>query len=485
VDRNRLGILLLAAVVVAIAIIVITYGAWRPKPTIVTDRLCEYVRDQEQMNCVAVVAADEFVHPGAIVAFQPSSAPSTDKVPLPVADVFGSGCLVPGASPEFTAQASKPIDVSIPELNYETNGALEVGADVEIPELYGATIKAGPRWSNVQKVTLSADKAWITQLDENLAIKAVQSCSFSIACVNRIQAQQYRVIATSLVTQGLGYKFFDSSGAVISLDAAAKSEEFTASLGGNSDLKSTTDATLKASAPRVVGVRLLPADIFKSQPVCEQSVLLSASGSATVSIDGGNTRGSFGGLKTEQKPINETAHLAANGAEKSECKDDFERKISGADATALVASKGDGALRFTYDIAAAGGHFVTAAGCPLGQVVGKTGHDTSATAAADLVGTISVLVRSDESPNLQVTWNDMPPDGATMRVVDWRNEPLRDMSEHPIVGAFNASGQGSKNFATRGPGVYRVETRIQLGGSVSGNTNDTKRQTADVSVGID
>jgi hypothetical protein len=79
----------------------------------------------------------------------------------------------------------------------------------------------------------------------------------------------------------------------------------------------------------------------------------------------------------------------------------------------------------------------------------------------------------------------MPPDGATMRVVDWRNEPLRDMSEHPIVGAFNASGQGSKNFATRGPGVYRVETRIQLGGSVSGNTNDTKRQTADVSVGID
>ena len=59
-NRNRAGLILLAVVIVAVAGIA-THYFWPRKPTVVADRLCEYVRDQEKMNCVAVLAALLFV----------------------------------------------------------------------------------------------------------------------------------------------------------------------------------------------------------------------------------------------------------------------------------------------------------------------------------------------------------------------------------------------------------------------------------------
>jgi len=434
------------------------------------------------MNCVATLASDSFVHPGSIVNYKPSQVPASDRLDLPVADITGSSCLVPGAE-ALTEAIKAPAGVSIPQLSYETNGSLKVGADIELPQLYGTTIKAGPQWSDVEKVDLAVEDAWVTQLDENLAAQAIRSCSIRKECVDRIQSQQYRVVATSLVAKGLSYKFYDKSGSLLSLDAAAKAEAFTATLGASSDVQSTTDATLKAVEPRVVGVRLLPADIFANQQVCEQTVLFSADGSASVSIGGGGGHGHIGSMQTVRRALNETAELSATGTESSECDDGFERKTSGAKATARVESTTEGNLRLSYDIEAHGGHYVTAAGCAFGEVVGKTGHDTSATASADLAGTVFVIVRAEKSPPLRVTWNDMPP-GATIQALDWHNEPLRDAKGSAVVGPIAPSGDGGQDYETRGPGLYRVEIRVQLNASVGGNDDSTSHQTADLTVGI-
>ncbi|MER9895575.1 hypothetical protein NKJ40_26525 [Mesorhizobium sp. M0119] len=474
--------ILFGLVAVGIAGIAAAYFLMRPKAIVVADRLCDYVQGQ-QLNCVTTLAADTFVHPGSIISYQPSQTPASDQLPLPVSDITGTSCLVPGTR-EFTDAAKAPSPVSIPQLSYEVNGALKIGADVELPQLYGTTIKAGPEWSDVQRVDFAVDEAWITQIDENLAINAVQSCSIRKQCVDRIKSQQYRVVATALVAKGLNYKFYDKSGAVISLSGAANANMFSASLGGSSNVQATTDATIKATDPRVVGVRLLPVDVFAGQPVCESNVIFRADGSASVSIGGGGGKGQIGAVQTQRKPINETAQLAATGTESSECDNGFERKVSGAQATASVAATADGKIRLSYDIAAHGGHYVTVAGCVLGQVVGKTGHDNSASASADLIGTISVITRSENSPVLRVTWQNMPKTGGEIRVLDWNNEPLRDSKSEQIVGPITAAGDGGQDLQSRGPGLYHVETRIQLSSSVGGNDDKTQQQSADVTADV-
>jgi hypothetical protein len=469
--------------VVALGVASIAYlFFFRTHPIEIVDRLCEYVRGQ-QMNCVATLAADSLVHPGSILSYVQSENPTSDRLPLPISDITGSSCLVPGTQ-GVTEAIKTPSAVSMPKLSYEINGALAVGANVELPELYGTTIKAGPEWSDVQKVEMSVDDAWVTQLDENLAIYAVRSCSFRKICVDRIKSKQYRVVGTSLIAKGLNYKFYNKSGEMLSLNAAATAKIFSASLGASSNIHETTDATIKAADPRVVGLSLLPIDVFEDQPVCEDAIVLSADGNATVAIGGGGGRGNIGSSRTQRTGLNDIAEVAATGSERSECNGGFERKVSGASASASVAEIDKGKLQMTYNIAASGGHYVTAAACAAGVVIGKTGHDTGATASADLIGTISALVRSEDSPILRVEWQKMPQSGAEIRILDWNGENLSDPKTGEPIRPISAEGNGGLDVATRGPGVYRVETRMQLNSSVNGNSNSTQSETAEVTVNI-
>lgn len=456
---------------------------WPPRPVVIVDRLCEHVRGQ-RMNCLTTLAAESFVHPGSIINYQPSETPSNDILSLPVSDIVGESCLVPGAPTVLRDGARQKADVSIPNLIYEVNTGLNAGATVELPQLSGASIKAGPEWSKVEKVDLSVDQAWVSHMDENLAVAAVNSCSFRKQCVDRIIAKQYRVVASSLVARGLSYKFSDKSGKLISLEAAAKDKIFEASVNAASNIKQATDATLEATDPRVVGVTLLPVDVFENQPICRESILFTADGNATVTIGGGGGRGQIPAHPPLRKSLNEVAELTATGTEESECQPGFERNISSAKAVASVMADTAGKMRLKYELAAAGGHYATVAVCAAGQVIGKTGHDNNATASADLSGTIIVTVRSESSPVLRIDWSKMPTSGAEIRVVDWKNEPLTDPKGDRVVEPFAAVGDGSIDVRTRGAGVYRVEARIQLGASVGGNVNQQVKDEAEVAVSI-
>lgn len=479
---NRTQAAIVGVIAVAAAGIAYWYFFHERKPAVIADRLCDHVRSQG-MDCLVSLAVDSFVHPGSIINYQPSPNPSSDKLPLPISDITGVSCLVPGEN-GLKKTAEQKSGVSIPSLSYEVNGGLKVGAAVELPQLDGATIKAGPDWSDVQKVDLTVDEAWLTNLDENLAVTAVRSCSFRELCVERIKAKQYRVVASSLVAKGLSYKFYDSKNAVITLDAGTKGGIFDASIGGGSNIKQTTGATLVSTEPRVVGVTLLPFDVFEGKPTCEDTILFAADGNATVRIGGGGGRGQIPAQPPHRAPIGQVAELLATGTEASECDDDFERKISSAKATASVIPVADGKLKLSYDIATTGGHYVTAAACAAGHVIGKTGHDNAATASADLIGTILVTVRSEGNPILRVDWRRMPSSGGEIRIVDWKNKPLRDAKGDSVVGPIAASGNGVADVRANGPGVYRIETRIQLGASVGGNVNEIKQDSADVTVGI-
>src|SRR3954462_12311624 len=88
-----------------------------PPPLRIVDHLCNFVRDEQRMTCVRVLASDTFMKPGAIAEYRASS---DDKVTLPVADLFSTdlaghaSCLVPGVDVASMRSAlSQPRDISI------------------------------------------------------------------------------------------------------------------------------------------------------------------------------------------------------------------------------------------------------------------------------------------------------------------------------------------------------------------------------------
>ena len=484
----------LAVIVVFVIGGILAYWKFGPKPEIhVVDRMCEFVRNDQKMECVAVLTDDTAIKPGSIVDYQVDPG-GGGRVQFPNADLFGEKCLVPGADVAVLRKGiATKYDVSIPQLTYEVNTNLQIGADVEIPTAYDMTFKAGPNWSKVSKIEMSNDKAWAASMDEIAAVDAYASCQIRTTCVNYIKTSKYSVVGATLVAQGLKYKVYDKNNDVISLEGGAKSDEFSIRIGAGMTPTSTTNATVESTAPRVVGVRLLPGRAFTGQQTCEQDIVYNTEATTTVRIAGGGGQGNIGPMRTEEAPLDKVAELNQRGTEKSECDDGFERKQSEASANARAEADGPAALKFSYRIRASGGHYATAATCIANQVIGKTGHDTTAIAGAEMKGTIFVLMRSDNHPTIRVDFSDMPP-GAQIQILNFRNDRLQMATRRPLPGGdftivrentpATVQGGGEFNLETQGAGLYRVETTFQISNSVTGNDDKVQEKTAAVRVTI-
>ena len=115
------------------------------------------------------------------------------------------------------------------------------------------------------------------------------------------------------------------------------------------------------------------------------------------------------------------------------------------------------------DVSVHGGHYATAASCAVGGI-GWTGHDTAASATANLWGQIRVTARSDADQDLRVDYGNVPAN-ATLRVSDPTGAAL-----NPVGGAGMAgvSGSGTLNFRVSQAGVYLVRLEILTSPSVQG-----------------
>lgn len=486
----------LGGLAVVVALVSGGYYLWDivfpPKPVVVVDRLCEFVVKDQRMDCVTVLASDSFMKPGAIVDYQASTDGTPNRVPLPVADLFGERCQVPGASLEsLKRDLSAPQPISMPQLTFQTNRALQIGADVEVPKFNGLSLKAGPNWSDVLKVELINDDAWATSLDELSAVSAYKSCQILKSCTDHVNSSHYRVVGTTIVAKGLSYKAYNKKGNLISLEAAAKSQQFTASVGGNTDLGSTADTTIKSTGARVIGVRLMPTKVFDGEQSCSQNAVFSPpTGSARVTVSGGGGRGNIGGQRTDDKPLGQKASVSAVGSEASECRADFERVQSQASAAAEVRDDGPGAVRLAYQLVTGGGHYATAAGCFAGNPIGITGHDTTTSASMELRATIPVILRDSSVPSMRVSYSNFPPD-SRLEVFDWRSKRLQTAKKETIKGDTatkyedfgpNVSGTGSATLGTYGPGVYRVEVTFALNAAATGSGKERRNQEASLRV---
>jgi hypothetical protein len=120
-------------------------------------------------------------------------------------------------------------------------------------------------------------------------------------------------------------------------------------------------------------------------------------------------------------------------------------------------------LELERDVAVHGGHYATAASCAFGGT-GWTGHDTVASATANLWGQIRVTARSDADQDLKVDYENVP-GNATFRVSDPAGAAINPVG---AAGMPAILGTGSLTFRVSQAGVYLVRLEMLASPSTQG-----------------
>jgi hypothetical protein len=447
--RKWLILLIAGAAVVVGAVLFFTLRLSSPPPSPVVqqrDPLCQFV-ESKRLRCVAIFGADTLLGPGAIVDYAADSPPDT-PVPLPVAALFSTSCLVPGAQGDALKSAAKqPNKVTVPTLTYKFDRAFGMGASIPVPKVAGVELKAGPNISQLRDLALKVPMAWVQMMDENLFLDALENSGIRTACVDRLLEQKYQIVSAALVGQGIDYELTDKNNQTYSASVAAKKGLI--SFGADAHMQDDAASKLASQDALVMGVTFLKTEALKSRTKdLKKPVVWSATGDAQLSVAGG------GGERhlSEQKVaagLGQPARLKLDGAEQSECDSGYEVTRSHASGEVRVSSTDRQSLEFVSEIEARGGHYATAAGCVAGKIVGITGHDNSTTVNITMAGYIRSTVRSDLPLWLDLQAQDLPedtvvsvqgPDGTLIAAEGQTAMRLKMTAATPL--RFRLSGEG-------------------------------------------
>ena len=472
---RRLLVPVVGGIVVSglLALMYLRFGPHRPPPPPPSATLCDYVQSNLGMRCVAVLADQSQLGPGAVVDV-PENAPANSKVPLQEFDLQ-SVCRIPG-SDLSALQPSAPADLALPQFSYEVSRSLKEGAIFDVPQISSATLKAGPNWRSLSRIDVSVPAAWVTSINQISYIE--NSCSIKQICVDRILAKKYRVVETSAIVKDLGYKLYDKSGTELDF-AASVQKGLVATAQGQEHIERKD--VLTAKGPMVLAVRFLPDDVIqaKRDEFCKVPVLFTSDGSASVTIAGGGGEGTFA-QQQKSAGLNAQADLSAQGGESSECDGGHDRTKSSASVSAVVRSPDPHILELERNISVHGGHYATAASCAFGGA-GWTGHDNAASATAQLWGQIRITARNDGAQDLNVAFTDIPP-GSTLHITGPSGTVLPAGSE---TASQNLIGTGNVAFPIAQAGVYLLRVEILASRSTQGGAGAAQDSgTARVSVAL-
>lgn len=447
-----IGILVIALLV----LMYIRFVVRRPPPPPTSAALCDYVQSNLGMRCVAVLADQSQLGPGAVVDL-PENAPANSKVPLQEFNLQ-TACQVPG-SDLSALQPSAPADLALPQFSYEVSRNLKEGATFDLPQISSATLKAGPNWRSLSRIDVSVPAAWVTSINQISYIE--NTCSIKQLCVDRILAKKYRVVETSAIVKNFGYKLYDKSGTELDFEASVQ-KGLVASAHGQEHVESKD--VLTAKGPMVLAVRFLPDDVLqaKRDEFCKAPVLYASDGSASVTIAGGGGEGTFG-QQQKSSGLNAQADLSAQGGESSECDGGHDRTKSSASVSAVVRSPEPHTLELQRSISVHGGHYATAASCAFGGT-GWTGHDNAASATAQLWGQIRITARNDGAQDLKVVYTDIP-QGSTLRITGPTGVVLPTGGE---AVSQNLVGTGNITFPIAQAGVYLLRLELLVTRSAQG-----------------
>ena len=417
-----------------------------------------------QLKCVNVLGSDNLLGPGAVVSF-PDNANAYTRVPLPNADLFSTTCVVPGEQVNALLNSFKRQKeqnaTTIPELTYDLNRSFQLGVQLPIPRLPDLTLKAGPKISEVQTVTLKVPEAWVKLIDEFAFAEVLAKSGIRKQCIDRLLTAQYRVVSKAVVGQNVAYEVRDKGGQSYSFSAAAKKGQLELTGGAGVDIDETEAAKLISETPVVLAVDFLDPSILKGQPEITEPVIYFPSGQATVSVSGSGGEGHLP-IAKQSNPLGNAAGVKQQGGESSECDGGFERTKSAVDVSAIVRPKDDRTVELMATGTFNGGHYATG-NCVFGRLANISGHDTGVDVQIFFNASVRATVRADDVKSLKLELSGLPEDSRISV-----HDPLGQILAPRDTESQSAATQGALNYAIGGAGVYTVDFSGSISRSISG-----------------
>jgi hypothetical protein len=253
------------------------------------DPICQYVQ-KLHLNCVVTPVAESVLGPGHFVAY--SHVQETHaKVPFANGDLLADACMVPGTrAAEMRAKMLAELkkqettnNLPFDEITFKLDRAFQEGADLPVPRLGDLKLKAGPKVTEVQDISLKVPHGWLKIIDENQFINLLASAAILQRCIDRVIDKEYSVVSKAAIAQNYDIIVTEKAGKVFGLSAAVTKGEIAMDVGG--DARSALDETIRknSATPVVVGVDFFDSSIFKENRARLVTPIFSATAETKVS----------------------------------------------------------------------------------------------------------------------------------------------------------------------------------------------------------
>lgn len=418
------------------------------------DPICQSMQ-KLKLSCVATPMAEGVLGPGHYMDYPTAAKPDT-KVTISKGSLFAGACAMQG--PKAAAMLADLIaelkgqeqqnSVSFDDITFNLDRAFQAGADLPVPKLADLKLKAGPKLSEVQTISLKVPHAWMKIIDENQFINLLAGAAIDPQCIERVINKEYRVVSTAAIAQDYDIVITEKAGQSFGLSAAVQKGEITMTAGG--DASSAIDETIKKNSaiPMVLGVDFFDPEIFKQNRARLTAPIFSTTAQTHMRAHAIGDRGIL--WQTERSgTLGQTLPLQESGGGQGNqnCGGGAASTATLTSALAPAAQPAEHSDSRSFDLSISG----TMEG---GLSVNWTNFSCQTQPAhvdalVSFNSVIETIVRSAETSILRVEFQGMP--AGRVEVRDWKGNSLQQKSPE------TAAKDGALSFPLAGAGVYEVQ----------------------------
>jgi hypothetical protein len=433
--------------------------------------MCQFV-ETLTLHCLASPSSERLMGPGRYVKYIPS--PSSQKVsPLGNGSIFEPVCIVPGVEPKAAIESllnelkSQELTNKVPfdEITYNLDRHFQAGAKLPFTRLLNMEIKAGPRVTEVQDISIEAPNAWVKVIDENRFVDLLSRAEIRDKCIKNLIDQKYSIVSKAGIAQDYNIIVKEKSGQEFSLSAAISKGDV--QMNGGGDAGASIDETIKKSSaiPVVLGVDFFDTEFLSRNRAKLTAPVFSSTGETRTRTRSTGQRGELWSLD-QRAPLGMSLPIhRTGGGEGSNCGSGQQSLIN---LNSLVAPAVEQQLGITtYEFSTSGivtGGFSRGPGGPFGVGCQQIPQTIDAEVSFDT--SVKSVVRSDSATTLQVKFSNIP--SVNVDVNDWQGTQLERRASK------TNDPDGELNFKLSGAGVYNVH--------ISGRTTISTTGTQEVNV---
>jgi hypothetical protein len=428
------------------------------------DPICRFV-ERLGLRCLASPSAETLMGPGRYVRYAPSAS-DTKVPPLGSGSLFESVCIVDGVEPgkaiqELTDLLTKQQNtnhVPFDEVTYKLDRAFQAGASLPIPKLSNLELKAGPKLTEVQEISIKAPSAWVKVIDENRFIDILSRAAIKDTCIDQVIKQGYSVVSKAAIAQDYVITVKDKAGQEFALSAAVAKGQVEMSGGGTSSASIDEFVKKSSALPVVLGVDFFDTAFLTRNramlvtPILETRALTSVEATA-------RERGSIVWRTENVAPLGQQAVLAQRGGGQSNvCGGGVPSVVDLRSSLELAPRPAESAEQL-FQLRTTG--FMSGSRFTPGSIVtgcaGSEIGDVQASVRVD--AQVRTLVRSASAKAIHISLDRI--DDAEVTVRDWTDKDL----------SASSSTGSDRTFALAGAGLYTIRVRGRRTVSASGPEN--------------